>query len=258
MNYRMHFNLYATPPHECNYLPHHQATTVFIDPNFPKDNLLYDNLSQHGFRRSGEHLYRPHCRNCEECIPVRVPVRKFVPRRSQRRILQKNRDLRIVTKESEFEPEHFDLYCRYLATRHIGGGMDNPTPSSYMKFLTSHWSKTEFCEFRLKQQLVALAVLDHLQNGLSAVYTFFDPALKERSLGVYAILWEIEEAKRLKRDWLYLGYWIKGCRKMSYKIEYQPLEFYCHGTWQEIKTPNDFNYLVNDLPCSFPAQMEDS
>jgi len=112
--------------------------------------------------------------------------------------------------------------------------MDNPTPNGYINFLTSDWSETVFYEFRLKKQLVAVAVVDHLQNSLSAVYTFFDPLFQERSLGVYAILWEIEETKRLKRDYLYLGYWIKGCQKMSYKIEYQPLEFYSNGIWQHV------------------------
>lgn len=236
MNNRIQFNLYATPPHDCSYLSDRQATTVFIDPRFPKDTVLYEVLSQHGFRRSGEHLYRPHCHSCEACIPVRIPVWVFEPRRSQRRIWKRNQDLTVTTVPNVFKREHFNLYCLYLAARHRGGGMDNPTPESYMQFLTSDWSDTIFYEFRLKRQLLGVAVVDVLESGTSAVYTFFDPSYPERSLGVYAILWEIEETKRLQFDWLYLGYWIRECRKMRYKIEYHPLEHYHHGVWQRLKT----------------------
>jgi arginine-tRNA-protein transferase len=235
MNNRIQFNLYATPPHECSYLSDRQATTVFIDPRFPKDTILYETLSQHGFRRSGEHLYRPHCYHCEACIPVRIPVWAFEPRRSQRRIWKKNQDLAVTAVASVFKQEHFNLYCLYLAARHRGGGMDSPTPESYIQFLSSDWSDTVFYEFRLNRQLLGVAVVDLLESGTSAVYTFFDPAYPARSLGVYAILWEIEETKRLQLDWLYLGYWIRECRKMNYKTEYNPLEHYQHGVWQRLK-----------------------
>lgn len=232
MSQNTHFNLYATPPHQCSYLPTLQAMTVFIDPHFPKDTSLYNTLSQHGFRRSGEHLYRPHCHNCEACIPVRLPVRLFKPRRSQRRIWKKNQDLTVSAVAKQFNGEHFDLYCRYLAARHPGAGMDKPTPESYLQFLTSSWSMTVFYEFRWQRQLLAIAVVDQFDKGLSAVYTFFDPDYPHRSLGVYAILWEIEQTQHLQLDWLYLGYWIKECQKMRYKIEYQPLEYYFNGRWQ--------------------------
>jgi len=235
MNKRTQFNLYATPPHECSYLPKHQATTVFIDPHFPKDMALYDTLSQHGFRRSGEHLYRPHCNECESCVPVRIPVNAFNARRSQRRIWKKNQDLQAIAKPPEFNPEHFDLYCRYLESRHKGGGMDNPTPDSYVQFLTSSWANTVFYEFRLDQELLAVAVADHFETGMSAVYTFFEPQQAGRGLGSYAILWEIAETQRLKLDWLYLGYWIKNCQKMNYKTDYQPLEYYHNGIWQYLE-----------------------
>jgi arginine-tRNA-protein transferase len=156
----------------------------------------------------------------------------FKPRRSQRRIWKKNQDLTISAVAKQFNGEHFDLYCRYLAARHSGAGMDKPTPESYMQFLTSSWSMTVFYEFRWQRQLLAIAVVDQFDKGLSAVYTFFDPDYPHRSLGVYAILWEIEQTQHLQLDWLYLGYWIKECQKMCYKIEYQPLEYYFNGRWQ--------------------------
>jgi arginine-tRNA-protein transferase len=217
-------------------LPEHQATTVFIDPRFHKDLVLYETLSQHGFRRSGEHLYRPHCHGCSACIPVRIPVQTFTPRRSQRRIWEKNKDLTVIATTHAFELEHFNLYRRYVNSRHKGGGMDNPTPEGYLQFLTCTWADTVFYEFRLQQQLLAVAVIDYLGSGFSAIYTFFDPECANRSLGVYAILWEIEEARRLQFDWIYLGYWIKECRKMSYKTEYQPLEYYWQGHWYLLET----------------------
>ncbi|OQY54552.1 MAG: arginyltransferase [Candidatus Parabeggiatoa sp. nov. 2] len=235
MNNRINFNVYETSPHDCNYLPNRLATTVFVDPYFRKKISLYDKLSQQGFRRSGEHIYRPQCQGCNACIAVRVPVKQFVPRRSQRRTWQRNQDLIVSAAAPKFNPRHFELYCRYLAARHEGDGMDNPTKNSYMDFLTSTWSNTVFYEFSVKKQLLAVAVVDHLEKGLSAMYTFFDPDYSARSLGVYAVLWEIEEVKRLNLDWLYLGYWVKDCRKMSYKTEYQPLEYFYQGTWLRAK-----------------------
>jgi arginyl-tRNA--protein-N-Asp/Glu arginylyltransferase len=235
MNNRINFNVYETFPHACNYLPNRLATTVFVDPYLRINLSLYDKLSRQGFRRSGEHVYRPQCQKCNACIAVRVAVKQFVPRRSQRRTWQRNQDLVVSAAAPKFKRQHFELYCRYLLARHEGDGMDNPTKNSYMHFLTSSWSKTVFFEFHLKKQLVAVAVVDHLEKGLSAMYTFFDPDYSARSLGVYAILWEIEEAKRLNLDWLYLGYWIKDCRKMSYKTEYQPLEYFYQGAWLRAK-----------------------
>jgi len=235
MSNRIFFNLYTTPPHECGYLPNKLATTLFIEPDIRKNISVYDNLSQRGFRRSGEYIYRPDCHKCDACIAVRIPVQLFAPRRSQRRVWQKNQDLTVSAAAPIFKPEHFNLYRRYIAARHKDGGMDNPTPKNYMQFLTGSWAKTVFYEFRLQKQLLGIGAVDHLKNGLSAVYTFFDPDYSARSLGVYAILWEIEEAKRLHFDWLYLGYWVKDSKNMGYKAEYQPLEGYYKETWQQVK-----------------------
>ncbi|HIE00981.1 MAG TPA: arginyltransferase [Thiotrichaceae bacterium] len=231
MSNRRVFDVYMSQPYPCSYLPNRMATTVFVAPFVSKTSLLYNRLSQHGFRRSGNDIYSPHCEDCQACLAVRLPVKHFTPRRSQRRVWRKNQDLKVSAVAPTFEPEHFNLYSRYLADRHKDGGMTNPTPEEYIGFLTSTWSKTVFYEFRLEKQLVAIAVVDSVENGISAVYTFFDPNYSERSLGVYAILWEIEEAKRLNLEWLYLGYWVDECQKMSYKIEYQPLEYFYQGAW---------------------------
>ena len=229
---------YATPPHECNYLSGREAVTLFADPHFPKNSRLYSALADCGFRRSGEHLYVPHCSGCARCIPVRIPVAEFIPTRSQLRTRKRNRDLSIYRLPAEFNPEHFQLYRNYLKQRHTGGGMDNPTEANYMEFLTSSWSDTFFYEMRRNGQLLCVAVVDFMDNAMSAVYTFFDPDYSRNSLGRYAILYELEEAWRLELKWLYLGYWIKGCEKMEYKNEYQPLEYFINNMWT--RTPPAF------------------
>lgn len=222
---------YATPPHDCSYLPDRQAVTLFADPQFPKNERLHSVLARNGFRRSGPHLYRPHCPGCRACIPVRVAAAAFEPRRRQRRVWRRNQDLTVHPEPARFREEHFELYRRYLAARHRGGGMDHPTREHYVEFLTSLWVQTTFHEFRLGKQLLAVAVTDHLLDGWSAVYSFFEPELPERSLGVYAILWQIAAVRRAGLDWLYLGYLIDESPKMRYKREYQPQEHFVDGRW---------------------------
>lgn len=223
---------FATPAHDCSYLPGNDATTLFVDPEFPKDSGVYTLLSQNGFRRSGEHVYRPNCQDCTACVPIRLPVEMFSPRRSQRRTLRDNRDLRVLPRQSEFCEEHFLLYSRYLGARHPHGGMDNPTRKQYREFLLSSWADTLLYEFRLAGHLVAVAVTDRLTDGLSAVYTFFDPDFSRRCIGTYCILWQIEETRQLGFEWLYLGYWIADSPKMLYKQEFQPQEHFIDGRWR--------------------------
>ncbi len=227
----MKITLHATPPRPCSYLSDRQSSSLFVDPA-SLDNRLYSHLIQKGFRRSGEHIYRPSCQACDDCIPLRVSVKEFTPNRIQRRVRRRNRDVTVITHPPRYDETHFSLYRRYLHSRHRGGEMDNPTPDDYLCFLTSHWSDTRFHEFRADDQLFAIAVADRVDTGLSAVYTFFDPAQGGRSPGVYAILWLIEETRRLGLPWLYLGYWIPGCRKMAYKNQYRPFELYRNGDWQ--------------------------
>jgi len=228
---------YATPPHPCSYLAGRQAVTVFADPGSGKDRRLYTALSQCGFRRSGAHVYRPHCPDCSACVPVRLSVGELRPRRSHRRAWRANAGLRARAVPARFHPEHYALYSRYVSQRHSGGGMDHPTPAQYLEFLTSGWAETLFYEFREDRELLAVAVVDRLEDGLSAVYTFYAPELTRRGLGTYAVLWEVEEARRLGLSWLYLGYWIHESPKMRYKATYQPLEYFYEGRWQPLPPP---------------------
>ena len=226
--------LYATPEHECSYLPGQTAVTLFVDPGCEKGLDLYTALSDQGFRRSGGHLYRPSCPDCTACVPVRVPVDEFQLRRRHRRTWRRNADLEPAIVPAAFRDEHYALYRRYLAARHPGGGMDDPSPDQFTGFLTSPWAETAFVEFRLRGALLAVAVVDRLQDGLSAVYSFFDPAAARRSLGAYTVLWEIREARRRGLDWLYLGYWNEGTRKMCYKSDYLPQERLDDGRWVRV------------------------
>lgn len=223
--------VFATHPHDCSYLPSEQATTLFVDPAATVDVHLYSQLSELGFRRSGPHLYRPHCAGCNACIPARVPTARFQPNRQQRRVWQKNQDLRVEDHLQIGGDEVYSLYARYIESRHRDGDMYPPTRQQFDSFLTREWETTHFYCFYDGNQLIAVAVVDVIDNGLSAIYTFFDPDLNARSLGAYAILWQIEQARRFNLEHVYLGYWIRQCRKMAYKIQYRPIELLVNGRW---------------------------
>lgn len=229
--------IFLSMPHACSYLPGRTATSLFLDPRQPLDSRQYAGFMRLGFRRSGDLIYRPHCRECTACIPVRVPVDEFVPNRGQRRVWKRNQDLNVIARPPAYQSEHFALYQRYQAQRHPGGGMDDPDPQKYMNFLGSKHINTVFYEFRRNHELLAVAVTDLLPDGLSAVYTFFAPEEKQRGLGVYALLWQIEHARERGLPWLYLGYWIRECAKMSYKSQYRPLEAFIQGRWLRLENP---------------------
>jgi arginine-tRNA-protein transferase len=230
---------FASDPHQCSYLPQREAMTVFADPYIPMNSAIYSKVTEYGFRRSGEYVYAPKCSGCNACISVRIPVQRFQPNRNQKRVWKRNADLEVTRRRPSFNQEHFDLYSRYVGSRHAGGGMDNPTPDDYLNFLTSSWSDTWFYEFRLQGRLVAVAVVDQLLTGLSAVYTFYDPQLKKRSLGTYAILWLVEATRKSQAYWLYLGYYIRECDKMNYKSLFRPIEAYLSGQWRSFDADQD-------------------
>ena len=225
--------LYATQEHECSYLPDRIAVTLFADPDYPKDPWLQGELTRQGFRRSGMHLYRPHCPACNACEAVRVSTAGFSPNRSQRRNWQRNRDLDVKVLEQTFVREHYELYARYVTTRHAGGGMDAPSEEKYQEFLLCAWAQTRLIEFRLAGKLLAVAVSDKLPDALSAVYTFFEPTENARGLGVYAVLWQMDAARRAGLSWLYLGFAIDECAKMRYKRDYKPQQRFRGGDWSD-------------------------
>ncbi|WP_027601149.1 MULTISPECIES: arginyltransferase [Pseudomonas] len=222
---------YATQPHACSYLPNEQATTLFLDPSQPMNGQIYAELSELGFRRSGDHLYRPHCQLCKACVPARIPVARFRPSRKQNRVLKRNLDIKVSRCDPGFTEERYQLYARYISARHADGDMFPPSRGQFSTFLVSNLPYAFFYEMRVEDRLIGIAVTDVLPNGMSAVYTFYDPSEEKRSLGVFGILWQIAESRRLGLDAVYLGYWIKGCRKMSYKTEYRPIELFVNQRW---------------------------
>jgi leucyl-tRNA---protein transferase len=226
--------LILTPPHRCSYLDDQQSQSVFVHPDYPLTTSIYTQLIERGFRRSGDEVYVPHCANCTACIPARLAVNDFKPDRSQQRCWRKNSDTTVIIKPAVFEQAHYDLYLRYQQLRHTGGDMAQSSPDDYIDFLSSSWCDIVFIEFSIKGELAGVAIVDQLDNALSAVYTFFDPKFSSYSLGVYAVLWQIDYAKQQHKDFVYLGFWIQACQKMAYKSNYQPLQLLRNKQWGEL------------------------
>lgn len=232
---------FATPAHECSYLDDRDATTMFVDPRAKVDKRLYSQLTALGFRRSGSHYYRPHCEHCNACIPVRLDVQEFSPDRSQRRVQRRNNDLTFHYAPARFSETYYDLYARYIEQRHADGDMYPPSRVQFASFLVEGATESYFLEMRKENDLIGLAVVDALDDGLSAIYTVFEPGEESRSLGTMAVLWQIEEARRQQLPYLYLGYWISECRKMNYKTRFRPIEALLNGHWQTLPAPSDTN-----------------
>lgn len=225
---------FITPGHACSYLDRRQARTLFLDPRETIGPDTYQTLTEQGFRRSGSHLYRPHCRTCQACVPTRVPVADFALRRNQRRNLRDNADLTVQIHHAAYSARFYDLYARYITGRHGDGDMYPPSREQFRSFLLSPWSDTLFVCSYLAERLVAVAVTDRQPRGLSALYTFFDPDLPERGLGVWSVLQQIELARRLGLPYVYLGYWIRDATKMRYKTDYRPVELFLDGHWRRL------------------------
>lgn len=229
--------IFPTGMHPCSYLPGLIARNAVVDPAYEMSPDVYDYLIQNGFRRSGSQVYRPYCHTCEECVTTRIPVDNFTRSRSQKRNWKLNQDLIIKINKGTFRDDYLPLYQRYLVKRHQSEdheGVEN--------FLVADWCDIQFIEFysvqenketgNKSEELIGVAVIDVINSGLSAVYTFFDPQQgNRRGLGVFAILWQLEYAKSLKLDYVYPGFWIKDCRKMNYKTRFQPIEGLQRGKW---------------------------
>lgn len=231
MNSR-HIQFYLTAESPCSYFDDRMSCNLVPDPNLRLNMPVYNQLIQHGFRRSGGYTYRPHCGDCQSCIACRIPIAEFTPNRSQRRCLKLNQQLQLAAVPAAFTEEYFDLYRRYLDSRHTDGSMADPEKEDFKQFLYSKWSETAFLEFRLDGRLIAVAVTDIASDGVSAVYSFFDPEMSKHSLGTYCVLKQLDYAKLLGLDYIYLGYWIEDHPKMHYKVNFRPLQIYRDEQWQ--------------------------
>lgn len=223
-----------TQPFSCSYLANQdEQILVLVEDNHALTGSYYDQLIAAGFRRSGQQIYRPHCPNCQACEAIRLPVKQFRISKSQKRVLKANQDLSTNVSQQN-KAEYYPIYEDYINQRHADGSMYPASQEQYMGFIINPWQKALYIEIYLADTLIGIAATDTVNNGLSALYTFFRPEYTKRSLGTYAILQQIKLSQQLNLEYLYLGYQIDACQKMNYKQKFLPHERFLHDKWQLI------------------------
>ncbi|WP_293006635.1 arginyltransferase [Nitrosomonas sp.] len=231
---------HTTNPYSCSYLADRLACSEIATPEHLIDTKAYGKLIQAGFRRSGHYVYRPCCEHCQACQSVRINVKTFTSKRTQRRAWKRHQNLVAMQHPLHYQAAHYALYQRYQSKRHLGGGMDNDCREQYHNFLLQSYVNSRLVEFHEAGQLRMISIIDILPDGISSVYTFYDADIAHASFGTYNIVWQIEQCRELGLDYLYLGYWIKENQKMRYKANFQSLEVLINGRWQLLDGNNIF------------------
>lgn len=227
------FQLGVSQTFPCNYLPSQQERLLIAVDDRLQNPDSYSWLMHQGFRRSGDQIYRPYCENCQACQSLRVMAQLFKPSKSQKRIISKNKHL-VIASNHKLQDYYYPLYEKYINQVHSDGSMFPPSYEQYRNFLSSRLCQQLFIELWDEDKLVSVAVTDQLLDGLSAVYTFYDPDYRERGIGVYSILNQIQMAAQLHKPYLYLGYQIDACQKMNYKNRYYPHQILKENRWQTV------------------------
>lgn len=248
---------FITPPHECSYIKNKPSRMVFLDPKHKIDVVTLSELSRAGFRRSGDFIYKPECNQCRQCLSCRIPVIDFQISSQQKKAWKKNQDLHMaITQIKDVTIEHYKLYERYINLRHQDGDMFPPSYEQFEKFLLHDVTNGFFLELWKDDKLISVSACDLLDDGLSAVYTFFEPDEHKRSLGVFAILKQIEYIKSIDLPFVYLGYWVPHAKKMSYKNQYLPLDIFVDNQWQRLNRRLNTDEIYNfgqSLMTTFPS-----
>jgi leucyl-tRNA---protein transferase len=225
-------SFFTTAPQPCPYFTDRVERRVVTELVGPDSQALHDQLTRTGFRRSHGTAYAQACPDCNQCIAIRIRAREFSYSRSQRRIAKRNKDLIANEVSAVANEEQFILFNSYQHSRHSGGDMETMRFSDYKSLVEENNVDTALIEFRHNDRLIACIIVDKISDGFSAVYSFFDTGFaSHRSLGTYMILWLIAHAKALELDYVYLGFWISNCQKMSYKQNFQPLDYFLSGRW---------------------------
>lgn len=235
----MRIPLFLTESHPCPYLEGQQARNAVTEPHWSKSLSVASELNRQGFRRSGEFLYRPQCPECSACQALRIDVAAFTPTRSQRRLLKRNIDLRVIELASIDNDACFQLFHHYIEARHAGGSMHPASREDFQRFLahppsqnTGYAGVTDD-----SKQLLGVLVYDLLDDGLSAVFSFYDTAQETRSLGTWMVLQAIIRARELGLPWVYPGFYIANCRKMAYKARFPAMQILQDGEWRPFQSP---------------------
>ena len=224
---------YVTTKYPCGYIEGRDAQSLVATPYKNINSKNFSNLINQGFRRSGQYVYKPNCKNCNACMPIRILVSSFTASRSQKRVKKYLDKLSVRLLPLAFDEEHYDLYVNYQNNRHRNNSEKEDNIADYNDFLIRSNVNSKLVEFRLNNQLKMVTAIDIVDDGISAVYTFYDCSDRKLSLGTMSIIWLIDLCKKEKFSFLYLGYWISESQKMKYKKNFKPYELMIDGVWQE-------------------------